>query len=68
MNREEFKRELEERLLNLAVAMIVIKKELPRDTAGFEIGKQIVRSGGSPYANYAEAKYAVSRADFRHRM
>ena len=50
------------------MAMIGISKELPRNSAGFEIGKQIARSGGSPYANYAEAKYAVSRADFRHRM
>ena len=68
MTREEFKRELEERLLNFSVAMVKISTELPRNAAGFEIGKQIVRSGGSPYANYAEAKYAVSRADFRHGM
>ena len=31
-------------------------------------GKQIVKSGGSPYANYSEAKYAVSRADFTYKM
>lgn len=68
MNREEFKKELEERLLNFAVAMVKMSTELPRNTAGFEIGKQIVKSGCSPYANYAEAKYAVSRADFTHKM
>jgi len=27
-----------------------------------------VKSGCSPYANYAEAKFAVSRADFTHKM
>jgi hypothetical protein len=43
MNREEFKKELEERLLNFAVAMVKMSAELPRNTAGFEIGKQIVK-------------------------
>jgi hypothetical protein len=32
---------LEERLLNFAVAMVKMSTELPRNTAGFEIGKQI---------------------------
>lgn len=68
MNREEFKKELEERLLNFAVAMVNMSTELPRNTAGFEIGKQIVKSGCSPHSNYAEAKFAVSRADFTHKM
>ena len=68
MNREEFKQELEERLLNFAVAMVKMSTELPRNTAGFEIGKQIVKSGCSPHSNYAEAKFAVSRADFTHKM
>jgi len=46
MNIEEFKKELEERLLNFAVACVNISKELPRNcnSAGFEIGKQIVKS------------------------
>jgi four helix bundle protein len=68
MNREEFKQELEERLLNFAVAMVNMSNELPRNSAGFEIGKQLVKSGCSPYSNYAEAKFAVSRADFTHKM
>ena len=37
MNREEFKKELEERLLNFAVAMVKMSTQLPRNTAGFEI-------------------------------
>jgi len=50
MNREEFKKELEERLLNFAVAMVkmstvrrsrrLLLAQLPRNTAGFEIGKR----------------------------
>jgi hypothetical protein len=54
---EEFKQQLEERLLNFAVAMVkmstvrqsrrLLLAELPRNTA--------------PYSNYAEAKFAVSR-------
>jgi four helix bundle protein len=66
MNREEFKKELEERLLNFAVAMVKMSSELPKNPAGFEIGKQIVRAGCSPNANYAEAKFAISLADFTY--
>jgi len=50
MNREKFKQELEERLLNFAVAMVkmstvrrsrrLLLAQLPRNTAGFEIGKR----------------------------
>ena len=36
INRDEFKKELEERLLNFAVACVNISKELPRNSAGFE--------------------------------
>ena len=68
MNREEFKKELEERLLNFAVAVVKMSSELPKTPAGFEIGKQIVDSGCFPNANYAEAKFAVSLADFTHIM
>ena len=68
MNREEFKKELEERLLNFAVAMVKMSSELPKTPAGFGIGKQIVDSGCSPNTNYAEAKFAVSLADFTHIM
>lgn len=68
MNREEFKKKLEERLLNFAVAMVKMSSELPKTSAGFEIGKQIVSSGCSSNANYAEAKFAVSLADFTHIM
>ncbi|MFQ6039302.1 MAG: four helix bundle protein [Candidatus Poribacteria bacterium] len=68
MNREEFKKELEERLLNFAVAMVKMSSELPKTPAAFEIGKQIVDSGCSPNASYAEAKFAVSLADFTHIM
>ena len=68
INQEQFKKELEERLLNFAVAMVNMSTELPRNAVGFEIGKQIVKSGCSPYANVAVAKFAVSKADFIHKM
>ncbi len=43
MNKKQFQKELEERL-NFAVAMVKISDELPKTSAGFEIGKQITEN------------------------
>ncbi len=41
---------------------------LSRTVAGFEIGKQVVRSGTSVGANVEEADAAESKRDFIHKM
>ena len=41
---------------------------LPHNVAGWEIGKQLIRSAGSVGANLEEGKGAMSRKDFAHRL
>lgn len=60
--------DLEERLLNFAVAIIKLSDSLPKTGAGKHVAGQIVRSGTSPAPNYAEAKDAESRNDFIHKI
>lgn len=41
---------------------------LPRNVAGQEIGRQVIRSSGSVGANLEESKAAVSREDYTYRV
>jgi four helix bundle protein len=43
-------------------------RRLPKDVAGYEIGRQVLRSGTSVGANMEEADGAESTADFIHKM
>jgi len=61
-------KQLSDRLLDFAVAIISITNKLPRTSAGKHIANQLLRSGTSPGANYEEACGAKSRADFIHKM
>ncbi len=60
--------DLDERLINFAVAIIDISEVLPKTFAGNHIAGQLVRSGTSPALNYGEAQSAESRNDFIHKM
>lgn len=66
MNKEKFN--LEERLIDFAVAVIKFADKLPNTYAGKHLGDQIIRSGSSPALNYGEAQAAESKADFAHKM
>jgi len=59
---------IEERLIAFAVAIIQICSELPKGVAGRHIAGQLMRSGTSPAANYAEARSAESNNDFVHKL
>jgi len=59
---------LEERLVDFAVRVISLVKFLEESTTGRTIASQVVRSGTSPAANYAEARSAESKADFVHKL
>ena len=59
--------ELEQRLIDFAVAIIDISGNLKRNYAGIHLSKQIIRSGTSPALNYGEARSAESRKDFIHK-
>lgn len=60
--------DLEERSYKFAKAVRVFVKKLPKNTANFEDGKQLVRSSGSIGANYIEANESLSKKDFIMRI
>lgn len=60
--------ELEDRLIDFAVAIIGLVESLPNTKAGGHIAGQLLRSGTSPAPNYGEARSAESRRDFIHKM
>ena len=60
--------DLEDRLIDFSVAVINVVEALPSAKAPNHIANQLVRSGTSPAANYAEARSAESRRDFVHKM
>ena len=62
------KSELYERLLKFGRDCRSLVKKLPKVTANFEDGKQLVRSSGSVGANYIEAWEAISKKDELHRL
>lgn len=60
--------DLDGRLLRFAVSVGKITKAFPNDRLGIHVGKQLIRSGTAPAANYAEAQAAESRRDFIHKL
>ncbi len=48
--------------------MVKTVNRLPRTVAGFELGRQVIRSGTSIGANTEEADAAESKDDFVHKM
>ena len=57
--------DLEERTFLFAQAVRKLIKQLPKITANFEDGKQLVRASGSVGANYIEANENLGSKDFR---
>jgi len=60
--------ELEDRLIDFAVASMGVAEALPNTRAGNHVAGQLIRSGTSPAPNYGEARSAESRKDFIHKM
>ena len=60
--------ELHQRLLNFGARITRVAKLLPRTDEGRYLSQQLMRSGLSAAANYAEARAAESRADFIHKL
>ena len=60
--------DLEERTARFAESCRDFVKTLPKDTANFEYGKQLIRSSGSQASNYIEANEALSKKDFVMRI
>jgi len=60
--------DLTERTLRFGVDILGLLKQLPQDTGGWVVGKQLCRSGTSIGANIREADAALTDADFAHKM
>ena len=60
--------DLQDRLVDYAVAIIGTIKTFDRSDAGRHVRSQLLRSGTSPAPNYGEAQSAESRADFIHKL
>jgi four helix bundle protein len=60
--------DLEERTLKFAVQVRDFVRNISKDVASIEDGKQLIRSSGSVGANYIEANEALSKKDFVMRI
>ncbi len=60
--------DIDERLIDFAVAVIELCTQLPNTMAAKHVGGQLLRSGTAPAAHYAEARGAESRRDFVHKL
>ncbi len=60
--------DLEERTFKFAKRVIAYVSNLPKTISNIEVGKQLVRAGGSIGANYIEANEALSKKDFVMRI
>lgn len=56
--------ELQKRTMQFHVDVIKLCGSFPKNAAGFETAKQLIRSAGSVGANYRAACRAKSKADF----
>ena len=64
MNRKE----LQQRTKKFHVDVIKLCSDFPRNAAGFETAKQLIRSAGSVGANYRATARAKSNADFIYKI
>jgi four helix bundle protein len=60
--------DLKKRFKVFALRIIKLSKSLPNDLIGNTIGKQIIRSGTSPGANYRAACLGKSDKDFLNKL
>jgi four helix bundle protein len=59
---------LQQRTKQFHIDVIKVCEGLPRNAAGFEIAKQLIRSAGSVGANYRATVRAKSKADFIYKI
>ncbi|CAN5452286.1 four helix bundle protein [soil metagenome] len=60
--------ELQQRTKKFHVDVIRLCSDFPKNAAGFETAKQLIRSAGSIGANYRATKRAKSNADFIYKV
>lgn len=62
------KYELQRRTMTFHVNVISLCTDFPKNAAGFETAKQLIRAAGSVGANYTAACRAKSNADFIYKI
>ena len=62
------KYDLEDRLLEFAVAVVELTDDLPNTRSGNHIAGQLLRCGTSRYGHHGEVESAESRKDFIHKL
>jgi four helix bundle protein len=62
------KRDLDGRVFNFTIRVILFLRKLPNDIEFRNIKHQLIRAVTSVGANYEEAQAASSRADFRNKV
>lgn len=60
--------ELKERFYNFALRIIKFVRTLPKEMAGYEIGRQLLNAGTSIAANFEEATGAYCKEDFIYKI
>ncbi len=60
--------QLEERLIQFAIKVILMTKKIDQSFAAEHLIKQLIRSATSPALNYGEARSVESSRDFLHKM
>ena len=65
---KQTKYDLEERLLEFAVAVVELTDDLPDTRAGNHIAGQLLRCGTLPYGHHGEVESVESRKDFIHKL
>src|SRR5512142_1584665 len=61
-------KDIQERTFRFGVRVVKMSSCLPHTVAGFELARQIIRSGTSIGANIQEADAAESQDDFIHKL
>ncbi len=61
-------RDIQDRALRFGVRIVTLASRFPRTVAGYELARQLIRSGISVGANTQEADAAESAIDFVHKM
>jgi four helix bundle protein len=60
--------QLQQRTKQFHIDVIKLCQQLPKNAAGFETAKQVIRSAGSVGANYRATVRAKSKADFIYKI
>ena len=65
---EKNKKDIKERSFEFAIKIIEFVQKLPRNSAGYKIGGQLLEAGTSIGANVEEATGGFSKKDFTYKM